>query len=102
MLIEEYSYAFNLDYLIIRSGLITGPWQFGKVEQGLISLWIIKHIFKQKLSYIGFNGTGKQVRDVLFIDDFCELVLISIKNSIQSKNQTFCIGVEKNQVDLGN
>ena len=37
MLIEEYSYAFNLEYLIIRSGLITGPWQFGKVEQGLIN-----------------------------------------------------------------
>ena len=77
MLIEEYSYAFNLDYLIIRSGLITGPWQFGKVEQGLVSLWIIKHIFRQKLSYIGFNGTGKQIRDVLFIEDFCEFILIS-------------------------
>ena len=101
MLIEEYSYAFNLDYLIIRSGLITGPWQFGKVEQGLISLWIIKHIFKQKLSYIGFNGTGKQIRDVLFINDFCELVLISIKKFNSIKNQTFCIGGgKKNQVDL--
>ena len=101
MLIEEYSYAFNLNYLIIRSGLITGPWQFGRVEQGLVSLWIIKHIFKQKLSYIGFNGTGKQVRDVLFIDDFCELILISIKKFNSIKNQTFCVGGGKrNQVNL--
>ncbi len=101
MLIEEYSYAFNLEYLIIRSGLITGPWQFGKVEQGLISLWIIKHIFRQKLSYIGFNGTGKQIRDVLFIEDFCEFILISIKKFKSVKNKTFCIGGgKKNKINL--
>ena len=101
MLIEEYSYAFNLDYLIIRSGLITGPWQFGKVEQGLISLWIIKHIFRQKLSYIGFNGTGKQIRDVLFIEDFCEFILISIKKFKSVRNKTFCIGGgKKNKINL--
>ncbi|MDC0896158.1 NAD-dependent epimerase/dehydratase family protein [Candidatus Pelagibacter sp.] len=101
MLIEEYSYAFNLEYLIIRSGLITGPWQFGKVEQGLISLWIIKHIFKQKLSYIGFGGTGKQIRDVLFIEDFCELILLSIKKFKSVKNQIFCVGGgRKNKINL--
>lgn len=101
MLIEEYSYAFNLDYLIIRSGLITGPWQFGKVEQGLVSLWIIKHIFRQKLNYIGFNGTGKQIRDVLFIDDFCELILILLKKFNSIKNQTFSVGGgKKNKINL--
>ena len=46
MLIKEYNYAFNIDYLINRCGLITGPWQFGKVEQGLVSLWLWKHLNK--------------------------------------------------------
>jgi len=101
MLIEEYNYAYNLNYLIIRSGLITGPWQFGKVEQGLISLWIIKHMFNQKLNYIGFGGTGKQIRDVLFIDDFCELVLKQIKRFNLIKNKIFCVGGGvKNQINL--
>jgi CDP-paratose 2-epimerase len=46
MLIKEYNYAFKIDYLINRCGLITGPWQFGKVEQGLVSLWLWKHLNK--------------------------------------------------------
>ena len=70
MLVRGIVMLLTFDYLIIDWKLITGPWQFGKVEQGLVSLWIIKHIFRQKLSYIGFNGTGKQIRDVLFIEDF--------------------------------
>ena len=32
------------------------------------------------LKYIGFGGTGKQVRDFLHIDDFCDLVLDQIDN----------------------
>tara|TARA_X000000950_G_scaffold288823_1_gene407674 strand:- start:25507 stop:26511 length:1005 start_codon:yes stop_codon:yes gene_type:complete len=90
--IKEYNYAFNTNYLIFRSGLIYGPWQFGKVEQGLISLWLLKHYFKQKLNYIGFNGTGNQIRDLLYIDDFNKLILIAIKSFGKIKNQTFCIG----------
>ena len=40
MLIKEYSYAFNIKYIINRLGVVSGPWQFGKVEQGLVSLWL--------------------------------------------------------------
>ena len=58
MLIKEYNYAFNIDYLINRCGLITGPWQFGKVEQGLVSLWLWKHLNKDNnLYYKGYNGS---------------------------------------------
>ena len=51
MLIKEYNYAFNIDYIINRCGLITGPWQFGKVEQGLVSLWLWKHLNKDNNLY---------------------------------------------------
>ena len=43
MLIEEFSYAFNLKYIINRCGVISGPLQFGKQDQGFISLWIWRH-----------------------------------------------------------
>ena len=46
-LIKEYSYAFGTKYLINRFGVISGPWQFGKVEQGFLSLWIWKHLTKK-------------------------------------------------------
>ena len=46
-LIQEYNYAYNIKYLINRFGVISGPWQFGKQDQGFISLWILKHLFKK-------------------------------------------------------
>jgi CDP-paratose 2-epimerase len=93
MLIKEYNYAFNIDYLINRCGLITGPWQFGKVEQGLVSLWLWKHLNKDNnLFYKGYNGSGNQIRDILFINDLCELIYLQIKKFKKIKNQTFCVG----------
>ena len=92
MLIEEFSYLFGINFIINRLGLTSGPWQFGKVEQGLISLWMWRHIKKQKLKYIGFGGTGNQIRDVLDIDDLNDLIYLQIKNMKKIKNQTFCVG----------
>jgi CDP-paratose 2-epimerase len=102
MLIKEYNYAFNIDYIINRCGLITGPWQFGKVEQGLVSLWLWKHLNKDNnLYYKGYNGSGNQIRDILFINDLCELVYLQIKKFKKIKNQTFCVGGGiKNSVNL--
>ena len=44
MLIEEFSYAFNIKYIINRCGVISGPLQFGKQDQGFVSLWVWKHL----------------------------------------------------------
>jgi CDP-paratose 2-epimerase len=38
------------------------------------------HYFRRGLSYIGFQGTGKQVRDVLHIDDFCDLLINQLQH----------------------
>ena len=92
MLIEEFSYAFNLKYIINRCGVISGPWQIGKQDQGFVSLWIWRHIIKKKLNYIGYGGYGNQVRDVLHINDLCELIKIQINNFNKINNKIFCVG----------
>ena len=74
MLIEEFAYAFNLKFIINRCGVISGPLQFGKQDQGFVSLWIWGHLKKKKMKYIGYGGFGNQVRDVLHIDDLSELI----------------------------
>ena len=79
MLIEEFSYAFNIKYIINRCGVISGPLQFGKQDQGFVSLWVWKHLNKSKMKYIGYGGYGNQVRDVLHIDDLCELIFLQIR-----------------------
>ena len=72
-------YESKLKYLINRFGVISGPWQFGKQDQGFITLWIARHMLKKKLSYIGFGGNGFQCRDVIHIDDVCEIIYLQLK-----------------------
>jgi CDP-paratose 2-epimerase len=95
-LIEEISYSNDIKYLINRLGVISGPWQFGKVDQGFVSLWIWRHINKLKLSYIGFGGNGHQLRDILHIDDLCALILKQIKKINTINNKIFTAGGGKN------
>jgi CDP-paratose 2-epimerase len=73
-LIEEYRAAFGLKAAVNRCSVISGPWQMGKVDQGVVALWVLRHYFGKPLEYIGYGGSGKQVRDVLHADDLCELV----------------------------
>jgi CDP-paratose 2-epimerase len=75
LLLAEYADMFGLRYVIDRCGVVTGPWQMGKVDQGVFALWMGRHYFKRPLSYIGYGGTGKQVRDFVAIDELCDLVL---------------------------
>jgi CDP-paratose 2-epimerase len=79
-LIEEYRAAFGLRAVVNRCGVLAGPWQFGKVDQGVAALWVLSHQFGKPLSYIGYGGFGKQVRDFLHIDDLCDLVLEQLSN----------------------
>lgn len=74
LFIEEYAASFGLRYVINRCGVIAGPWQMGKVDQGVFALWMAMHYFHKPLKYIGWNGTGKQVRDLVSIDDLGVLI----------------------------
>ena len=101
MFIEEFSYAFKLKYIINRCAVISGPLQFGKQDQGFVSLWIWKHLMKKKLNYIGYNGFGNQVRDVLHIYDLCELINLQIKKIKYINNSLFTVGGSKrNSISL--
>ena len=102
-LIKEFSFLYKIKYIINRLGVISGPWQFGKQEQGFISLWVWKHINKKKLSYIGFDGKGSQIRDVIHISDVCKLIALQIKKINNIYNLTINVGGgEKNAISLKN
>jgi CDP-paratose 2-epimerase len=74
LLIEEYRAAFGVPAVADRCGVIAGPWQMGKVDQGVFTHWMLAHHFRNPLSYIGFGGHGKQVRDLLHVEDLVDLV----------------------------
>jgi CDP-paratose 2-epimerase len=77
-LIEEYAETFGLRAAVDRCGVIAGPWQMGKVDQGVFSWWLLSHHFGRPLTYIGFGGGGKQVRDLLHVDDLIDLVELQL------------------------
>jgi CDP-paratose 2-epimerase len=100
-LIKELSYVFNFKFIINRLGVIAGPGQMGKVDQGFVSLWVWKHLNKLPLKYIGFGGYGNQARDVLHIEDLNELILKQIKKIKKIYNLTYTVGGgKKNLISL--
>jgi len=100
-LIKEFSFLYKIKYVINRFGVISGPWQFGKQDQGFVSLWIWRHMNKKKLSYIGFGGKGLQVRDVIHIEDVCQLIELQIKKINKIYNLTMNVGGgKKNSISL--
>jgi len=74
LLIREYSANFGLATAINRCGVIAGPWQMGRVDQGVFTYWLLQHHRARPLTYIGFGGTGLQVRDLLHVDDLIALI----------------------------
>ena len=90
--INEYAELYGMDHIINRCGLIAGPGQFGKIDQGVITSWVSRHVWKQDISYFGYNGTGKQVRDVLNIKDLCEIIHVQIDKFSLLSGETFNLG----------
>lgn len=78
----EYGAAFDLPVWINRCGVLAGAGQFGKADQGIFSYWIHSWKTGRPLKYIGFGGTGKQVRDCLHPRNLVPLLLkqFAVKN----------------------
>lgn len=92
LILQEYIVNYGIKGIINRCGVISGPWQMGKVDQGVIVLWMAHHIFKKSLSYIGYGGKGKQVRDVIHIDDLFDLLKVQLANIEKFNGQIFNVG----------
>lgn len=70
----EYLHAFQVPVHVNRCGVLAGAGQFGKPDQGIFSFWIHSYARRRPLKYIGFGGTGHQVRDCLHPRDLAGLV----------------------------
>lgn len=92
LLIEEYRDVYGIETLINRCGVITGPWQMGKVDQGVVVHWIASHLFNKSLKYFGYGGKGKQVRDILHIDDLFRLIDIQVNRLSDLNGNLYNVG----------
>lgn len=92
LILAEYLEMYGLRGIVNRCGVLTGPWQMGKADQGVVVLWAARHLYGGHLKYIGYGGQGKQVRDLLHIDDLLDLVCRQIEQFDALTGQTFNVG----------
>jgi len=92
LLVEEYRAMYGLRAIVNRCGVLSGPWQMGKVDQGFMVLWAARHLFGGQLGYIGFGGEGLQVRDVLHVSDLYDLVRLQLDDLPRYDGAVFNVG----------
>lgn len=92
LLIQEYASMYGLRAIVNRCGVLTGPRQMGKVDQGVFTLWMAHHFFGLPLSYIGYGGAGKQVRDLLHVADLTELLQVELDRLDTLAGSIFNVG----------
>jgi CDP-paratose 2-epimerase len=92
LLLAEYVASFGLRGVVNRCGVVAGPWQMGKVDQGVFAYWLLAHYFGRSLRYLGFGGSGKQVRDLLHVDDLVDLIDLQLADPETWAGQTLNVG----------
>jgi CDP-paratose 2-epimerase len=92
LLLAEYADALDVPAVVNRCGVIAGPWQMGKVDQGVFTHWLLSHYADKPLTYIGYGGLGKQVRDVLHVQDLVELVVEQLSDPAGWAGTTVNVG----------
>jgi len=75
----EYGHRYGLPVVVNRCGVLAGAGQFGRPDQGIFSWWIHSWAAGRPLSFIGFGGRGRQVRDCLHPADLATLLVTQMR-----------------------
>ena len=87
--VRDYARIYKLKTIVFRQSCIYGPHQFGVEDQGWVA-WFIIALMKNK--NITIYGNGKQVRDLLYVDDLIKAYDLAIENIETTKGQIYNIG----------
>jgi CDP-paratose 2-epimerase len=85
----DYARIYNLRSIVMRQSCIYGYRQFGIEDQGWVAWFIIAAL---KGKPISIYGNGKQVRDILFIEDLLDAYDAAVENIAVSAGQVYNIG----------
>ena len=92
LILAEYRSMYGIKAVVNRCGLVAGPWQMGKADQGVVVLWAARHLWGGELEYIGYGGAGKQVRDVLHVEDLTRLIVYELGHLDELDGELFNVG----------
>lgn len=87
--VVDYAQSFGLRAVVFRMSCIYGPRQFGNEDQGWVAHFVRRALTGEPLTVY---GNGKQVRDVLFIDDLLDAFLLARRHISKISGRAFNIG----------
>jgi CDP-paratose 2-epimerase len=85
----DYARSFGLPTVVFRMSCIYGPHQFGTEDQGWVAHFLRRGLSGQPIT---IYGDGKQVRDILFVEDLVDALLLAQAKMGEISGQAFNIG----------
>ncbi|HEX9982617.1 MAG TPA: NAD-dependent epimerase/dehydratase family protein [Thermoanaerobaculia bacterium] len=87
--IRDYARSYGLQTVVFRMSCIYGPHQFGTEDQGWVAHFLIRALNREPIT---IYGDGKQVRDILFVEDLVEAFLLAAEQIDVCSGLAFNIG----------
>jgi CDP-paratose 2-epimerase len=87
--VRDYARTFGLPTIVFRMSCIYGPHQFGTEDQGWVAHFLIQALQGRPITVY---GDGRQVRDILFVEDLVEAMLLAMQRMGTESGQAFNIG----------
>ena len=87
--VRDYSRIYDLPTVVFRQSCIYGTRQFGIEDQGWVAWFIIAAIMGKPIT---IYGDGKQVRDILFVDDLLDAYDLAVEKIDAARGQVYNLG----------
>jgi CDP-paratose 2-epimerase len=85
----DYARLFGLPAVVLRMSCVYGPHQCGTEDQGWVAHFLLQAIARRPITLF---GDGKQVRDILFVEDLVEALLLARERSHDLAGEAFNLG----------
>ncbi len=85
----DYTHTYAIPATVLRMSCIYGPHQFGNEDQGWVAHFILRALRGEPIT---IYGDGRQVRDILFVDDLVEALLLAGEPQPDLRGQAFNLG----------
>jgi len=87
--VRDYARIYGIPSVVFRMSCIYGPHQFGNEDQGWVAHFLIAAVKDQPLT---IYGDGKQVRDILFVEDLLRAFKLARRQIATTRGQVYNIG----------
>ena len=87
--VRDYARIYDLPTVVFRQSCIYGPRQFGIEDQGWVAWFIIAAVMGRNIT---IYGDGKQVRDILHVNDLIQAYDLAVEKIDTARGQVYNLG----------